>query len=270
MLTVLAFIASLAANAPTASPIVSADWLQAHLSDPQVRVICVDDSDYARGHIPGARAISHMDTIVGDHALLAPDALGRVFSKAGVVDGARIVLYGDSMSAGFIYGVLSRIGLADNVAWLDGGMPAWRAGHRPVETTTPPPGQGPLTVAIPAPDSIVGAAWVREHLNSPTTKILDVRSTQEWQQGHLPGATLILWQDLFVDSQHQTFKSPEQIRALLAKAGVAPAQEVVTYCAVGMRASLMAFAARAAGVTTHLYLGSWQDWSKDPSNPIVR
>jgi len=32
----------------------------------------------------------------------------------------------------------------------------------------------------------------------------------------------------------------------------------------------MAFAARAAGVPTHLYLGSWQDWSKDPSNPIVR
>jgi len=81
---------------------------------------------------------------------------------------------------------------------------------------------------------------------------------------------LILWQDLFIDAHHQTFKSPEQIRAVLAKAGVAPGQEVVTYCAVGMRASLMAFAARAAGVTTHLYLGSWQDWSKDPSNPIVR
>lgn len=270
MLTILALAASVAASAAAAGPIVSADWLQAHLGDPKVRVICVDDDGYARGHIPGARLISHMDTIVGDHILLPPDRLGRVFAKAGVIDGARIVLYGDPMSAGFIYGVLSRIGLADSVSWLDGGMTAWRAGRRPVETKTPAPGDGPLTVATPAPDLIVDAAWVRAHLNSPTTKILDVRSTQEWQQGHLPGATLIVWQDLFVDAQHQMFKSPEQIRALLAKAGVAPAQEVVTYCAVGMRASLMAFAARAAGVTTHLYLGSWQDWSKDPSNPIVR
>ncbi|HKV99714.1 MAG TPA: rhodanese-like domain-containing protein [Vicinamibacterales bacterium] len=270
MLITLTLAASVAAGAAAAGPIVSADWLQAHLSDPQVRVICVDDDGYARGHIPGARPISHMDTISGDHVLLPADALGRVFAKAGVTDGARIVLYGDPMSAGFIYGVLSRIGLADNVSWLDGGMTAWRAGHRPVETKTPAPGEGPLTVATPAADSIVDAAWVRAHLNSPTTKILDVRTTQEWERGHLPGATLILWQDLFADAQHQTFKSPEQIRALLAKAGVAPAQEVVTYCAVGMRASLMAFAARAAGVTTHLYLGSWQDWSKDPSNPIVR
>jgi len=270
MLTVLAMVASITAGAAAAGPMVSAEWLQAHLTDPHVRVVCVDDQDYARGHIPGARLISHMDAVSGDHVLLPSEALTRVFAKAGVIDGAQVVLYGDPMSAGFIYGVLSRMGFADNVSWLDGGMPAWRAAHQPVETTTPAPGQGPLTVASPAPDSNVDAAWVRAHLSSPSIKILDVRTTQEWQQGHLPGATLILWQDLFVDAHHQTFKSPEQILAVLAKAGMAPGQEVVTYCAVGMRASLMAFAARAAGVTTHLYLGSWQDWSKDPSNPIVR
>lgn len=56
----------------------------------------------------------------------------------------------------------------------------------------------------------------------------------------------------------------------LTEAGVGPAGEAVTYCAIGMRASLMAFAARAVGVTTHLYLASWQDWSKDRSNPIDR
>ena len=85
---------------------------------------------------------------------------------------------------------------------------------------------------------------MRERLQSPTIKILDVRTTMEWNNGHLPNATLILWQDLYADQRMQKFKSTDEIRALLAKAGVAPNQSVVTYCAVGMRASLMYWAAR--------------------------
>jgi 3-mercaptopyruvate sulfurtransferase SseA len=37
-----------------------------------------------------------------------------------------------------------------------------------------------------------------------------------------------------------------------------------------MRASLMYFAARAVGVPAKVYVGSWQDWSHDSKNPIVR
>ena len=89
---------------------------------------------------------------------------------------------------------------------------------------------------------------MRERLQSPAVRVLDVRTTQEWNAGHLPGATLILWQDLFADQRTLKFKSLEEIRALLTRAGVAPNQSLVTYCAVGLRASLMYWAARAAGV----------------------
>ena len=47
----------------------------------------------------------------------------------------------------------------------------------------------------------------------------DVRTPQEWNEGHLPGATLILWQDLYADQRTLKFKSLEEIRALLARAG---------------------------------------------------
>ena len=71
MLTVLAFAASVAA-----SPIVSADWLQAHLSDPQVRVIYVGGSgEYGRGHIPGARLIDHMEVATDEHRLPSAGAI---------------------------------------------------------------------------------------------------------------------------------------------------------------------------------------------------
>jgi len=85
----------------------------------------------------------------------------------------------------------------------------------------------------------------------------------------LPGATLVLWQDLFADQRTLKFKPLDEIRALFARAGVAKNQQVVTYCAVGMRASLMYFAARAAGVPARVYVGSYQDWRHDSSNPIV-
>jgi len=44
----------------------------------------------------------------------------------------------------------------------------------------------------------------------------------------------------------------------------------VTYCAIGMRASLMFWAAQSVGVPARVYVGSWQDWNRDAKNPIVK
>jgi len=268
MLAVVALLA-----AASVDPIVSAEWLQAHLSDPQVRVVYVGDpGEYQKGHIPGARAIDHMETVQmtgSAHRLAPPEVLIRAFMKAGVADGTHVVLYGDSpMATGWINSALAAIG-HDQVSWLDGGLALWTAAKRPLETNTPAPGSGPLT-ARPAPELFVDAAWLRSRLESPGLKILDVRTEQEWNSGHLPNATLVRWQDLFTDVKTQKFKSADEIKALLTKAGVKAGQDVVTYCAIGMRASLMGWAARSVGIPARIYLGSWQDWSSNPSNPIIK
>jgi thiosulfate/3-mercaptopyruvate sulfurtransferase len=269
----LATLALLAATA--VDPIVSADWLQAHLSDPHVRVLYIgDDGAYKQGHVPGARLMDHMATVqmgANGHRLASNDALVRAFANLGVSDDSRVVLYGDSpMAIGWVNSALVAIGHGDQVSWLDGGIATWKAEKRPLETTAPPAVTGTLT-AKAAPALFVDAAYVRAHLDSPTTTILDVRTSNEWNAGHVPNATLILWQDLFADVKAQKFKSKDEIKALLAKAGVKPDQEVVTYCAIGMRASLMGWAARSvAGVPTKIYIGSWQDWSADSKNPIAK
>jgi thiosulfate/3-mercaptopyruvate sulfurtransferase len=274
MLQILALLA-----ATSVEPVVSTAWLQAHLTDPQVRVVFTGDRGvYDRGHIPGARFIDHMDTLgmqtAGggtDHRMLAlPDLAKALSAKAGAADGAHVVLYGDSpMQTGWIYMTLAAVGHADEVSMLDGGINLWRAEDRPVSTDVPPPGAGTLTVR-PAPDVIVDATYVRERLQSPAVKLLDVRTTQEWNNGHLPNATLILWQDLYADQRMLKLKSIDEIRAVLGRAGVAPHQSVVTYCAVGMRASLMYWAVRAAGIPARVYVGSWQDWQRDAGNAIVK
>ena len=274
MLHILALLA-----ATSVEPMVSTAWLQSHLTDPQVRVVFTGDRGvYDRAHVPGARFIDHMDTLgmqmAGanmDHRILAIPELAKVLAaKTGAADGTHVVLYGDSpMQTGWIYMAFAAIGHEGDVSMLDGGINLWRAEDRPVSTDVPPAGSGALTVR-PAPDVVVDAAYVRERLQSPFVKVLDVRTTMEWNNGHLPNATLILWQDLYADQRTLKFKSIDEIRALLVKAGVGPNQSVVTYCAVGMRASLMYWATRAAGIPARVYVGSWQDWQRDAGNPIVR
>jgi thiosulfate/3-mercaptopyruvate sulfurtransferase len=266
--------------ATSVEPMVSTAWLQSHLADPQVRVVYTGDRGaYERGHIPGARFIDHMDTLSGqmngggamDHHMLPLPELAKVLAaKAGAGDGTHVVVYGDSpMQIGWIYMTLAAVGHGADVSLLDGNLNLWRSENRPVSTDVPPPGSDTLTVQ-PAPDVIVDAPFVKAHLQTPDTRILDVRTTMEWNNGHLPGATLILWQDLYADQRMLKFKSIDEIRALITKAGVAPNQSVVTYCAVGMRASLMYWAARTAGIPARVYVGSWQDWQRDSSNPIVK
>lgn len=280
MLSVLALAAAavIQATATQASPqakpiqpIVSTEWLQAHLKDPNVRVVDVSDRGaYDTLHIDGAVFLDHMDTVNSNHRPLPADAMAKAWARIGVGDDTHVVLYGDSpMGTGWMYMMLAGIGHGDRVSMLDGGIKLWEAEKRPTSKTEPKVAAAKLTAGA-APDTIVDAAWVRERLQSPSVKLLDVRTTREWNDGHLPNATLILWQDLFADRQMLKFKSAAEIKALIEKAGWKPGQEAVTYCAVGMRASLMQFAARAAGIPTRVYLGSWQDWSRDAKNPVVR
>jgi thiosulfate/3-mercaptopyruvate sulfurtransferase len=266
MLHVLALAAATAVQ-----PIVSTEWLAAHLKDRNVRVVDVSGRDaYNKLHIDGAVFLDHMDTVDSAHRPLAAAAMSKAWAKVGVGDDTHVVLYGDTpMATGWQYMMLASIGHGDQVSMLDGGITLWQSEGRPTSTTAPTVAAATLTPHA-SPDTIVDAAWVRERLESPKVKLLDVRTTQEWNNGHLPNATLILWQDLFADRQTLKFKSPQEIKALIERAGWQPGQEAVTYCMVGMRASLMYFAARAAGVPTRVYLGSWQDWSKDAANPVVR
>jgi thiosulfate/3-mercaptopyruvate sulfurtransferase len=252
--------------------VVSLDWLSRHLNDANVRVMTTGErSAYDRGHVPGARFISHEETLNHEsHGLLAPAALAAALAKAGATDSVRIVLYGDTpMATGWLYMALASIGHGDHVSMLDGNAVAWRASGTAVSSDVPPAATGRLTVK-PAPDIVVTAPWVRARLQTPGVKILDVRSERERANGYLPGSTLIVWRDLFQSPEQAVFKSGDEIRALLTKAGVGANDQVVTYCAIGMRASLMYFAAKHVGLPARVYVGSFEDWQRQPGYPIVK
>src|SRR4051812_39369255 len=95
----------LAAAATAVQPIVTSEWLQAHLKDPDVRVVDVSGRDaYDKLHIEGAAFLDHMDTVASNHRPLPPDAMAKAWAKVGVGDDTHVVLYGDTpMATGWQY-----------------------------------------------------------------------------------------------------------------------------------------------------------------------
>ena len=62
-----------------------------------------------------------------------------------------------------------------------------------------------------------------------------------------------------------------ELRSLLTAAtGGRPMDEVVMYCGSGVTACQNLLAATHAGLPgARLYVGSWSEWSSDPSRPVA-
>jgi thiosulfate/3-mercaptopyruvate sulfurtransferase len=88
--------------------------------------------------------------------------------------------------------------------------------------------------------------------------------------GHIPGA-VHLHASANLNPSNWTYLSVEALQARAQAAGVKPEQRVITYCGVGISASLGLFALYLAGYRRlALYDASWEEWGTDPSLPVVR
>ena len=112
--------------------LVDADWVEAHLRDPQVRLIevDVDTSAYEQGHIPGAVGFNWQKELQ-DQIVRSPlnkEHLERLLGNAGVDNTTTVVLYGDNNNwfAAWALWILKYYGHQD-ARLLDGGRVKWLA-----------------------------------------------------------------------------------------------------------------------------------------------
>jgi len=67
-----------------------------------------------------------------------------------------------------------------------------------------------------------------------------------------------------------TFKSPEELRALYAEAGIDGDNPVITYCRIGERSSHTWFAlSRILGYEVKNYDGSWTEYGNSVGVPVT-
>lgn len=261
---------------PFPRPLVTAEWLRQHLDDTDLVVLHVssDPAAWRRGHVPGARWLNFR-SIVSDTGLAfevppVPD-LVRAFQLAGLHDGRRVVLYGEILPVMRTWLTLDVLGLGERAAVLDGGLEAWVAASGAVEKGPAADSAsmaGKLTVH-PSPARLVEADWVRRRMHDHGTVLLDARPDDEYTgadgghgmhlAGHIPGAVQLDWHEL-VDENGRLLPVG-RLRYRLASAGADGTRVVVVYCMVGLRASLVYFAARMLDLDVRFYDGSWEDWS---------
>ncbi len=135
----------------TDHPLVSTQWLDDHLSSPDLIVINawmppVTHPDappvYPNAHIPGAVFfdVNEICDKSSDlpHMLPAPHVFSSTMRKMGIGDGQTLVVYDDFgfYSAPRVWWTLRSMG-AERVYVLDGGFPKWRAEGRAFNDDTP-------------------------------------------------------------------------------------------------------------------------------------
>ena len=289
MSTILTALAVLAATTP--GLLLSPADLASALKDPATIVIAVGSSedDFIAGHIPGARFVNYNDIAVDAGGLsteLPPvDQLRKVLSAAGISDRSKIVIYGSAIAAARMFFTLDYIG-HPNAKLLNGGLNAWKANGGAVEIGTTPKVAIATLTPKPQPDRVVSADWIKERLSSPTLRqaqgrpersrgakmtLLDARPDAEFTgadggmngahvKGHLPDAQQLVWNTL-LDSSGK-FLPDAELKKKFEAIGAKAATPLVSYCMVGMRASVTYFVARHLGYDARLYDGSIVDWTR--------
>jgi thiosulfate/3-mercaptopyruvate sulfurtransferase len=271
--------------------LVDADWVEAHLNDPQVRLIevDVDTNAYDQGHIPGAVGFNWkkelQDQVV--RAPLSKEHLEALLGGAGVSNDTTIVLYGDNNNwfAAWALWILKYYGHQD-VRLLDGGRVKWLADKR--EITTEVPSYAATTYHAEEPVTNIRALrdQVLSEIGQSNVALVDVRSPGEYsgellapanlpqegaqRGGHIPGAANIPWGQAV--REDGTFKSADELRALYGGKGVTPDKEVIAYCRIGERSSHTWFALNYLLGYPHVrnYDGSWTEWGSLIGVPIEK
>jgi thiosulfate/3-mercaptopyruvate sulfurtransferase len=274
MSTILTVLAVVAATTP--GLLVSPAELSAALKDPATVVIAVGNSedDFIAGHIPGARFVRY-DAIAVDAGGLSSELppvaqLRAVLSAAGIGDKSKVVIYGSPIAATRMFFTLDYFG-HPSARVLNGGLNAWKANGGAVEVATPRPAASAVLTPKPRPEKVVSAEWIKERLSSAKMTLLDARPDAEFTgadggmggahvKGHLPDAQQLVWNTL-LDASGK-FLPDAELKKKYAAIGASADTPLVSYCMVGMRASVTYFVARHLGYDARLYDGSIVDWTR--------
>lgn len=255
--------------------LISVPALDALRPDPKLILLHVGSTaDFESGHIPGARLVTLADiSNNGKLRLEMPDEadLKARLLRLGITNGTPLVVYAGNesiQSATRVWFTLAYAGLEPSL--LNGGLAAWKAKGLPTETAATPFAPASALTLNLRHDWIVDAEWVNRHLKDPKVEIIDARLPEFYsgqqangmpRAGHLPGARNLPFSSLVTPD-----KSLLPTLELASKIG--SGKTVVTYCHIGMQATVAFFAARLAGQNAKLYDGSFEDWSARKELPI--
>ncbi len=266
--------------------LVTTEWLEAHLSAPDVRVVDASyylpiqnrdaRQEYEEEHIPGAVFFDIDDIAASDtdlpHMLPPADTFAGKVRRLGLGNGNRIVVYdgtGFASAAARVWWMFRYFGHTD-VAVLDGGFPKWLREQRAVEDLPPVPRDRPFVPHV-EPRLLRGFDEVKANIDSRRELLLDARAAGRFKgaepelwpvkhRGRIPGSVSLPFADL-MDDRTRCMRPAADLAARFAQAGIEPGRWVTASCGSGVTACVLALALYLVGHDQcAVYDGSWVEW----------
>lgn len=258
-------------------PFVSPAWLAEHrdsvlLADARMYLDGRSARDaYLRGHLPGAVFVDVAGSLAaapspehGRHPLPTPEDFAAAMSAAGIGDDTVVVAYDDAggvMAARLVW-MLRTTG--HRAALLDPGPRASADEGLGTETVTPRPAR-----FTPVPWPAEALAGIDEAASGGV--VIDARDETRFlgegpdpvdpRPGHIPGAKNVPCRTHLDESR--ALLPVERLREHFARAGVADAREMISYCGSGVTACHNLLVAEHAGLGTgRLFPGSWSQYAR--------
>jgi thiosulfate/3-mercaptopyruvate sulfurtransferase len=259
------------ARGAAAAGLVSADWLQGRLGQPDLLVIDASFAPrHAAAHIPGA-----VNVDVFAYAARPPHEMAQRLQQWGVSTAKTVVVYdeGASYLATRVWYDLLYLGFpAGRVHVLDGGLAKWRErGGAVTQAATPVPARGEFrlgtldeSIRIRLPEFIVASGDPNHALVEALEPGYHFGAQKFFDRaGHVPNARMMPAEDFF--NADKTFKSAAELTRMFEHLGIRRGQPVSTYCGGGVAASVPFFALKAiAGYPqVKLYPESQREWLRD-------
>jgi len=276
------------ASARDVPPIVSVEWLQKNVGNPRLIIMDIRKlEEYGAGHIPGAvyafygtwlypKEGKHMEIPMADDLF---EAMGDV----GIREDSIVVVVGrtdnffDRIEAARVvctlfYGGLKSAGI------LDGGIEAWVRQGKPLSTDfargKKTDYQGTLNRTIMADEDFAVKQFGKALFVDVRERVLySGEKKQEYvtRAGHIPGSVNLPASEAYTPLG--TFKSLSEMEAIVSKVvGTDKSKEIITYCDAGKCCPTWAFVLREVlgYPNVRLYDGSFEEWSKDPTLPVIK
>jgi thiosulfate/3-mercaptopyruvate sulfurtransferase len=268
-----ALLLPMAAWAQALDPIVSTDWLEKNLANPNLVMVDLRKvEEYKAGHIPGAVSVFY-----GTWAIKKGDLLNELPPAAD----SQVVLIGSTatMPARFdmarVAWTLKYMGV-DQVAILDGGQDKWVKEKKDLSQEAVKAKAKPFKAKVNK-GLFVSKEYVMDKLGKAA--IVDVRGPAFFEgkeklpfvprTGRIKGAVNLPVGALF--TPEGLYKSKDALGELAKKAvGADPAKEIILYCDTGKTCTGWAFVMSAwlGYKDVKIYDGSFMEWAKDAAAPM--
>lgn len=265
--------------------IISTTWLHQHLNDENLIILDASPASTITGKsatdpnisIPKARYFNLKKDFV-DPTSLFPNTVPSeqqfqtAARKLGIHQSSMIVVYDNlgiytSPRVWWLFKVMGH----ENIAVLDGGLPAWiAAGHDTAIKNTEQTYDGGDFVANFQTKWLKTYQEVAENIDNQHFTIVDARSAGRFagtapeprkhlKSGHIPNSVNIPYQEVLENGK---YKSPSALQQIFNEK-CKESEEIAFSCGSGLTACIVMLASEIAfKESRYLYDGSWTEWAE--------